>query len=569
MSKRAIIFYWLLLLVPTMVICVLAVGLLRGESKRLEQAATNTLNNQARLLADTLQVTVADVKADFMKAMAAVPPSNRTAQLAAWQRQNFLVRNVFVWDAVRGLRYPQTGTSATGEERLFSARYEPFFAGRIAWPTQTAEKPVLKPVESAKASPLTKSLDRLMAVREQAVQMAPQPVVAPRLSVAGAISQKSGSGWIPWFVENRLHILGWMRPESETVVYGLELELMALLSLLVPEFGFNLPNSVFALMDGNGGVLHQTAGKVVESGMMPDMAISLAPHLPHWQVAVFLDKNRAITTGARQFLLLGSLLLFIFVAAVLAGGILLTLQVVRSQRDARQKTSFVSNVSHELKTPLTSIRMYAELLESGRVKEAKRRQDYLKVIADESKRLTRLVNNVLDFSRLEQGRKTYRTQKIKLRVYLKETIEAQKMRLEAAGMRIEWDLPATEVMVLSDHDALDQVFLNLIDNGIKYAAEGGLLSVEMVVKEKWVQIVMADRGPGVPRAYQRKIFERFQRVDKSLTAAQPGSGLGLSIALRLIRDQGGDLWYEKRDGGGSRFVIRLPLYNQLKDGEGS
>lgn len=561
MSKRAIIFYWLLLLIPTAVITIMAVGLLHGESERLKQAAVNTLTDQARLLADTLQVTVADLKTDFMKSLAEMSSWDRVHELGLWRQQNFLVRNVFVWDEKKGLRYPRVGLGATEEEKGFAARYGPFFSGRMAWPVAEDEKPTLAQTvsESKKPSSLGKSLDGLMAMRQQTAQMAPQVSIASQPDLAAHNLREGGSGWIPWFTENRLHILGWMRPPSGGMVYGLELELMALLSLLVPNFDFSRPDVVFALLDGNGGVLHQTAGKAVESGMKPDIAISLSPHLPHWQVAVFYGPDMALAAGGRQFLLLGSLLLIIFVTAVLAGGALLTVQAVKSQRDARQKTSFVSNVSHELKTPLTSIRMYAELLESGRVKEAAKRQKYLKVITDESQRLTRLVNNVLDFSRLEQGRKTYRKQTLDLKAYLKELFEGQKMRLDTAGIKIEWELPDETIIVESDRDALDQVFLNLIDNCIKYAADGGLLSVKMALQKETVRVSFGDRGPGVPRLFRQKIFERFQRVDESLTTAKPGSGLGLSIARRLIRDQGGDLWYEKRNRGGSLFIVSLPF----------
>ena len=226
--------------------------------------------------------------------------------------------------------------------------------------------------------------------------------------------------------------------------------------------------------------------------------------------------------------------------------------------DARQKTSFVSNVSHELKTPLTSIRMFAELLLEKRVDDQDKKDKYLGIIVSESRRLTRLVNNVLDFSRLEQGKKKYHIEAIDLISFFNEIIEFHKPRLKDNNMKTSLDFPEKNIVIKTDRDAMEQVILNLMDNAIKYASDGGEISLSMDADENKVEIRIEDRGPGIPEAHRNKIFDKFHRVDDSLTATKQGAGLGLSIAKRMLEDIGGSLSYAPRQGGGSCFTVKVP-----------
>jgi signal transduction histidine kinase len=276
-------------------------------------------------------------------------------------------------------------------------------------------------------------------------------------------------------------------------------------------------------------------------------------------VAVYLSESGSFKPAA-GFLILSGLLLAIFVAAIILGGSLLTRQAHRNMLDAQQKTSFVAGVSHELKTPLTSICLYAELLSEGRIKDTDKKERYLQVIVDEGRRLTRLVNNLLDFSRLEQGRMKYSIEELNLTEHLTEFIEANRLRIQEAGLKIDYMIPEEAVLVEVDRDAIDQALLNLVDNVIKYAFEGGELRVEVEQVKTSVEIRILDRGPGVPKAHREAIFEKFHRVDDSLTSRGPGSGLGLSIARRIMRDLKGDLLYKERDHGGSCFILVIPIH---------
>jgi len=248
------------------------------------------------------------------------------------------------------------------------------------------------------------------------------------------------------------------------------------------------------------------------------------------------------------------LVLFI---SLFGSGILLLREAHRNRREAQQKTTFVSNVSHELKTPLTTIRMYADLLGEGRVSEPEKTKRYLQTIAGESRRLTRLVNNVLDFSRLEQNRKKYNRSRFDLRDILEETLQQQRLRIQAAGMELTAALPEEPAPVDSDQDAIRQVLINLIDNAVKYAASGKALHIGMARTDDGYSISVADRGAGIAPRHRSRIFERFYRVDDSLTAESQGCGLGLSIARRMMEDLGGSLFLQPVEGGAC-FTVLIP-----------
>jgi signal transduction histidine kinase len=282
-----------------------------------------------------------------------------------------------------------------------------------------------------------------------------------------------------------------------------------------------------------------------------------AAEMPGWKLAVYFNPSATFTSG---YLAVSTVLVSILVLSVLVGGTLLMREARREASEAARKTSFVSNVSHELKTPLTTIRMYAELLGDGRVRDQLKQNSYLTTIIAESQRLTRLVNNVLDFSRLEQGHKQYHPTDIALSPIIDNVIDSQKPRLNEVGFTIGSSFPAgPEVRVHVDRDALEQVILNLIDNAMKYSAPGRWIGIHVSTDAQFAYVAVSDSGPGVPLAHRERIFETFHRVDDSITASQPGAGLGLSIARRLLRDQEGDLTYQDHEPRGASFIAKLPL----------
>jgi signal transduction histidine kinase len=235
-------------------------------------------------------------------------------------------------------------------------------------------------------------------------------------------------------------------------------------------------------------------------------------------------------------------------------------------RLAQKKATFVTNVSHELKTPLTSISLFVELLRRKRQPDAAKRERYLSLIAAETERLTRLINNVLDFSTQERGVKRYAMKSVDAALVTAEIVETQRMRLEGRGFTLSCIPAKTALAVRADPEALKQVVLNLLSNAEKYSPERKEIEVEAQREEGGggearVAIHVRDRGIGVAEQDRERIFREFFRVDDSLSSRVQGSGLGLTIARRIARDHGGDLVCAPRDHGGSDFIVYLPEEN--------
>jgi signal transduction histidine kinase len=374
-------------------------------------------------------------------------------------------------------------------------------------------------------------------------------------------------GKLARFVDNKLNVLFWYRaPRDPRLVFGAQLGLARLVEGLQPlinEIEPALRDEVcVALLDDNARPVLLTHPGFRASWKRPFVATEIGETLPHWEVALYLLNPAKLTQSARTLKLTLGLLVGVLVLAIGIGSWLIVIDLNRQLTLARQKTDFVSNVSHELKTPLTSIRMFSELLAEGRVQDAAKRQSYLGIITAETARLTRLINNVLDFARLERGEKKYNFQSCDVVGMAREIAESYRPELEANGFQFTCDLPDSPLMVNGDRDALAQVMVNLLSNAEKYS--DGRKEIALRIQSRtdplpYVEVEVADRGIGVPEGCQEKIFEQFYRAHDSLSSGIQGSGLGLTLARQIARAHGGDVVYENREGGGSRFVLRLPL----------
>lgn len=555
MTRSRLIITWLLLLIPTLLLGSAAFYLLKGEESRLASSARAAAADRVAAIAGNIDLAIGEVKEGLLETLQALPADNllgQTDRLEEWKRGNPLVRNVFVWEQGRGLRYPDPEQPSSDEEAAFIRRYLSLFANQAGWQEPTRDEPA-----AAAADQVSSILQERRDLRQLAksAPVAAESAAAPAAPAASAALPGS-SGWRSWFADNRLHLLGWYQRAGSAERVGVEVEMMALLSRLLGNFPAAPPDGeTYALLDDNGAVFHQIGALEITAASQSLASINIAS-LPHWQVAAYGQTAAGVTGWS--FRLIASLLVGTFVVAILLGGSLLLWQAHRNQLDARQKTSFVSNVSHELKTPLTTIRMYAELLGENRITDPAKQQSYLQTIIRESQRLTRLVNNVLDFSRLEQGRKEFAHEPVDLAALLHQQLDSQLLRLEEAGLQLQRSIEVSEAPLTSDRDALEQIVLNLLDNAIKYAASGKSLTVALQPgKGSWV-VRFQDRGPGIPAAHRRQVFEKFHRVDASLTARQQGSGLGLSIARQLAEGLGGTLVFSPNPGGGACFELTLP-----------
>jgi len=247
------------------------------------------------------------------------------------------------------------------------------------------------------------------------------------------------------------------------------------------------------------------------------------------------------------------------VLGMLAGGFLAARLVMREVKLAKLKSGFVSNVTHELKTPLTSIRMFVEMLRSGQVQEDGERRECLDVITQETERLGRLIQRVLDFSRLEARMRRFRWAVGPLQGVAEREAERFRRLTGLPPERFTVKISAGTPPVLHDAEAFGEVVSNLLFNAYKFSPPADRrLRLLLGSADGLLLLVVEDNGPGVPRKEREKIFEPFYRADDLLTRSVEGSGLGLSIVRSIVRAHGGRIAVEDAKGGGARFVVALP-----------
>jgi signal transduction histidine kinase len=254
----------------------------------------------------------------------------------------------------------------------------------------------------------------------------------------------------------------------------------------------------------------------------------------------------------------GSVLSAVLGAAMLAGYLLLR-DVHRETATAEMRSHFVASVSHELKTPLTSIRAHAETLLMGRAGAPETTADYLKAIVSESERLARLVDSVLEFSRIEQGRKTYRLQATRLDDIVSSAAKAMAYPLSQLGFTLTISSDGSAPTLLADPEALTQAILNLLGNAMKYSGQARRIEIHVGSRDGDAFVDVVDHGIGIARDDQSRIFERFQRVQSAETAGIAGTGLGLPLALHVIEAHHGRIAVASEPGRGSTFTVRIPL----------
>ena len=253
---------------------------------------------------------------------------------------------------------------------------------------------------------------------------------------------------------------------------------------------------------------------------------------------------------------LGAIALVVSVAVF--AGALFWRDVRRDLHIAELRSQFVSSVSHELKTPLTAIRMFAETLLMDRAAPEVRRE-YLETIVNESERLTRLLNNVLDFSSIESGHKTYQLQPQSLASIVRAAAKAMEYPLSQQGFELRLAVDDNAPAVAADADAIQQAIVNLLSNAVKYSGDARVIDLELTTAGDEVVIAVTDRGVGIAAAEHARIFEKYYRVHDVVTQRVPGTGLGLTLVAHVARGHGGRVAIRSAPEQGSTFALAIPI----------
>jgi len=587
--KRVALVFVLAVFVPSLALAWLAVRSLRDQQFVLERQRSLLYQGVADSVAKEAANLLAEHQREFARQVEALLADNKPIDIASSfderLRKDWPLADVGFTVSLDGQVY-SPNLFDRPEARRFRLENDKFLCSResveVYWnsPKGTINLSQLDEKESSAAqwanaqansssfAKNTKDQKLLRNVEPQQVQQALQPYskVAPAEAEFRQLIGDSTEGTLARFLQNKLNLMFWYRsPRDPRLVFGALINLPRLaetLQSVVKVDSESLYNDIcVALLDDSAHPVARTAVNFEPKWKHPFVATEVGEALPHWEIAVYLLNPARLSQSAQTLKLTLGLLIAVLVLAIGVGGWLIVMDLKRQLTLARQKTDFVSNVSHELKTPLTSIRMFSELLADGRVLEKEKQRSYLNIITAETARLTRLINNVLDFSRIERGEKKYNFAKCNVVGVVLETVETYRPHLEANGFKLECDLPASPLFVNGDRDALAQIVVNLLSNAEKYSNDRKEVRVEARLRSQplpHLEVRVLDRGLGVPQGCEEKIFEQFYRAHDSLSSGIQGSGLGLTLARQIARAHGGDVVCEPREGGGTCFTLRLP-----------
>ncbi|HET6437292.1 MAG TPA: ATP-binding protein [Anaeromyxobacter sp.] len=252
------------------------------------------------------------------------------------------------------------------------------------------------------------------------------------------------------------------------------------------------------------------------------------------------------------------ILVLTFVGTTLAGSILTTVVLYREARVAKLQTDFVNKVSHELRTPLTSIRMFVETLQLGRIPDAERQREALEIVADETARLSGLITRLLDWARMESGRRTYQLSRQPLAPIVDQALSALAPQLLHQPAEILREVAAVLPPVLADREALAEALLNLLNNALKYTGPSKRIGVSVSSGGAGVWLKVSDNGPGIAGREQKRIFQKFYRARDPLSRSIDGTGLGLAMVKHIVEAHRGRITVRSAVGQGATFSIWLP-----------
>lgn len=226
----------------------------------------------------------------------------------------------------------------------------------------------------------------------------------------------------------------------------------------------------------------------------------------------------------------------------------------------KMKTEFVSIASHQLRTPLAAIRWSLNLMNDQRAKTAEKTADYLNLIKENNERMIRLVNDLLDVSRIDMGRMILFPRQTNIYILTQKIVNASSLFAQASNIILSLEAPANLPNIMADPEKISVVIQNLIDNAIKYTPSKGEIKIAMTADKKLVKIAVRDTGVGIPEDQQKYIFKKFFRSDNAMRNQTVGTGLGLFIARSIVKESQGKIWFESKEGQGTTFFFTLPIY---------
>jgi signal transduction histidine kinase len=563
MKPRSIILILLIVLLPLI--------LLAGASLRLASSEKEALQKRFReLTEDRLRDINGGIRRNFeniereMQQLTAIDDFD-VSQLRQLIRTQPRVLQLFVISEKGQLLYPDPTQTLNGTERNFLLNTAKMFTGQDLRDAVLQQENRSEQNGTLAEPSISRTQDNLPD--KQAPQRAPGSLF------------NAAQGWFVWYWDRGLNLIYWQRRSSGRIV-GVALERGRWIADLIAELpdtavapnssgkgngsGSQQPNpnsleTRIRLTNSSAETVYQWGPFNVSDGVEPFCEIPVAAPLQSWRLQCFIPEEQLNLTGRSAMTgLLGGLIAVAF--ALLAMAWVLYRDYASGMREAAQQVSFVNQVSHELKTPLTNIRLYAELLETDLAsmspEDAERPMGRLNVILSEGQRLSRLIGNVLTFARQKRQSLQPHRQLLVPDELIQQIVDRFRPALDSLAIRIQLELDAKMAMPI-DPDFLEQILGNLISNVEKYAASGKLMRVRSSQAEGVLTLLVEDAGTGIPISKWDEVFRPFSRLSQSVSCAA-GTGIGLSIARDLAREHGGDITICQNEcDSGCRFRVTM------------
>ena len=529
MKRRLILVLTLLVLLPLAVLVGFGVALARQEKARVQARYESLLSERLADISGNVTRLVEARERELQSALSL--PSLDPNHIRAKVRTHRLLRQVFVLSAEGRLFHPTRDEAITTEESAFLERTASLWeSGESFWSPSETQVP--------------QSQQRYIGKGRRS-----------KISMAAATS-----GWHTWFWGEGLRFIFWLRhPEGHIV--GAEVERAAIMSdvigtLPVADYSRTpLPEGRIVLTDAQHRPIYQWGTFSPPAKSTPTVTLALPAPLAAWTFRYYTAANGGTASLGRTAIFNLVTGLTALTLALIALAIYFYRESSRDMLDAARRVTFVNQVSHELKTPLTNIRMYAELLENHIPEEDERSHGYVGILVSAAQRLSRLISNVLAFARHRRGKLRLHPTPAGVDETITSALTSFRPALDALGIAVRFHGDAPRQVQL-DVDVLEQILGNLINNVEKYATDATELSITTGQTADTTTVVVADNGPGISPAQRETIFQPFERLSNKLTDGASGTGIGLTIARQLAVLHGGNLELVPASGGAS-FELTL------------
>jgi len=318
---------------------------------------------------------------------------------------------------------------------------------------------------------------------------------------------------------------------------------------------FQDANVDYRILDEAGRLL---AG-IEETSREPCATGAVGPYLPGWTIQLFFKGGDVFERAASEQIAIYTWTGLLFIVLILVSGAVAAKSIDHQIKLNKLKNDFIATVTHELKTPLASMRVLVDTLLEGNYRDQNQVTEYLQLVARENERLSRLIDNFLTFSRMERNKQAFQMRPTSPGSIARTAAQAVKTKLGRGHCCFETDLPEQLPTIRADHDAMVTVLVNLLDNAYKYSSDEKRIKLSVTSDDSAIGFTVSDNGLGIPRRALKKIFQRFYQVDRSLSRRAEGCGLGLSIAKFIVDAHQGAITVESKPGQGSTFTVRIPL----------